>query len=148
MSPTRIHRTGPAETQAASNGQLTLSVPIVIKRRGGRKLVTLPRGAQARPWDAGPTPLELALARGFRWLRMIESGEAASMSEIARREGTDHSYVARMLNLTTLAPDIVAAILDETLPADVRLVDLAISPPQLWTEQRRQLRPELQSDPA
>jgi len=26
------------------------------------------------------------------------------------------SYVSRMVNLTTLAPDIVAAILDETLP--------------------------------
>jgi predicted transcriptional regulator len=42
---------------------------------------------------------------------MLESGEAKSMKEIARREGVDDSYVSRMVNLTTLAPDIVAAIL-------------------------------------
>jgi hypothetical protein len=39
-------------------------------------------------------------------------------------------------NLTTLAPDIVAAILDETLPPHVTVHDLAISPPVLWEEQR------------
>jgi hypothetical protein len=144
MSGIRIRQSGQVGTQPASDGHLTISVPVQIKRRSGRKLVTLPKGEQARPWDAGPTPLLLALARGFRWLRMLESGEAASMSEIARREGGDHSYVARMLNLTTLAPEIIAAILDETLPADVRLVDLAISPPLAWDEQRRQLQPGAQ----
>jgi hypothetical protein len=61
------------------------------------------------------------------------------MSDIARREGGDHSYVSRMLDLTTLAPDIVAAILDEALPDEVRLVEIAISPPLSWIEQRRLL---------
>lgn len=139
MSGLRIRQIGPVDPQSASDGGLTLSVPIQIKRRSGRKLVTLPKDAPERPWDRGATPLQLALARGFRWLRMLESDEAASMSEIARREGVDHSYVARMLNLTMLAPDIIAAILDETLPAEVRLVDLAVSPPLLFSEQRAQL---------
>ena len=67
----------------------------------------------------------LALARGHRWLAMLESGEVKSMKEIARREGVDDSYVSRMVNLTTLAPDIVAAILDETLPPEVTLFELA-----------------------
>lgn len=39
-------------------------------------------------------------------------------------------------NLTTLAPDIVAAILDETLPSEVTLFDLASGTPLLWDEQR------------
>ena len=43
------------------------------------------------------------------------------MKEIAWREGVDDSYVSRMVNLTTLAPDIVTAILDETLPPEVTL---------------------------
>jgi hypothetical protein len=49
------------------------------------------------------------------------------------------SYVSRMVNLTTLAPDIVAAILDETLLPDVTLFELAVDPPALWEEQRAQL---------
>jgi hypothetical protein len=44
-----------------------------------------------------------------------------------------------MVNLTTLAPDIVAAILDETLPAEVTLFDLAAGTPLLWDEQRGRL---------
>jgi hypothetical protein len=49
------------------------------------------------------------------------------------------SYVSRMVNLTALAPEIVAAILDETLPADVTLFDLAVDPSALWEEQRRRI---------
>src|SRR5690606_12924604 len=63
--------------------------------------------APVRPWDMTPTPLQLALARGHRWLAMLESGEATSLKEIAAREEIDNSYVSRMVNLTTLAPDIV-----------------------------------------
>ncbi len=57
----------------------------------------------------------------------------------ATREGIDNSYVSRMVNLTTLAPDIVAAILDDTLPNHITLFDLAVDPPALWDEQRARL---------
>ncbi|MEY4961287.1 MAG: hypothetical protein RL610_1466 [Pseudomonadota bacterium] len=60
--------------------------------------------------------MQLALAHGYRWLAMLESGEVKTLTEIAKREGVDNSYVSRMVNLTTLAPDIVAAILDDILP--------------------------------
>jgi hypothetical protein len=71
-----------------------------------------------------------------RWLAVLESGDATSMKEIARREGVDDSYVSRMMNLTTLAPDIVAAILDETLPPEVTVFGLAAGTPVVWEEQR------------
>jgi hypothetical protein len=116
VSEILIDRTGRPDVVAASDGSLTVTVPIRIKRRGLCKTVTLPDGVglDSRTWDTTPTPLQLALARGHRWLAMLESGEVSSMQEIARREGVDDSYVSRMVNLTTLAPDIVAAILDET----------------------------------
>jgi hypothetical protein len=59
-----------------------------------------------------------------------------SLQELARREGVDSSYVSRMVNLTTLAPDIVAVILDDTLPPVLTLFDFAVDPPALWEEQR------------
>lgn len=141
MSEIRIHKTGEPDIVKASDGRLTLSVPIQIKRRSGRKLVTLPTGetTKARPWDAAATPLQLALARGHRWLAILESGEAKSLKEIAAAEGIDNSYVSRMVNLTTLAPDIVAAILDDAMPNHVTLFDLAVNPPALWEEQRARL---------
>jgi len=71
----------------------------------------------------------MALARGHRWLATIESGEVKSLREIARKDGVNSSYVSRMVNLTALAPDIVAAILDEALPPDLTLFELAVDPP-------------------
>jgi hypothetical protein len=138
MSETRIQPTGEPAVVEASDGRLTLSVPIRIKRRSGRKLVTLPTGEAltARPWDTAPTALQLALARGHRWLALLTSGEVKSLREIAAREAVDSSYVSRMVNLTTLAPDIVAAILDDALPNHLTLFDLAVDPPALWEEQR------------
>ena len=138
MSGTRIHRTGSPNVVPSSDGKLILSIPIQIKRRSGRKLVTLPNGEIAKPrsWDVAATPLQLALARGHRWLAMLESGEAKSLKEIAVRESVDNSYVSRMVNLTTLAPEIVNAILDDTLPDHIILFDLAVDPPALWDEQR------------
>ena len=47
---------------------------------------------------------------------MLENSEAASMCDIACREGTNHSYIARRISLTLLAPQTVAAILGKTLP--------------------------------
>lgn len=143
MNEILIDKIGQAEVITASDGSLTVTVPIRIKRRGSRKAVTLPDGSavQPRPWDDTPTPIQLALARGHRWLAMLESGEAKSLKEIATREGIDNSYVSRMVNLTTLAPDIVAAILDETLPPEVTLFDLASGTPLLWDEQRAIINP-------
>ena len=144
MSDIRIQKTGEPDVIEASDGRLTLSVPIQIKRRSGRKLVMLPNGetVKARPWDTATTPLQRALARGHRWLAMLESGEVKTMRELAAREGVDNSYVSRMINLTLLPPWTVAAILDDTLPDDTILFDLAVDPPALWEGQSQQTTSE------
>ena len=77
----------------------------------------------------------MVLACGHRWHELL----VQSLKEIAKREGVDNSYVSRMVNLTTLAPDIVTAILDETMPENVVLSDLAIDTPLSWEEQRQRV---------
>ena len=48
-------------------------------------------------------------------------------------------YASRMVNLTTLTPNIIAATLDDTLPNHITLFDLAVDPPTLWDEQRAKI---------
>jgi hypothetical protein len=55
------------------------------------------------------------------------------MKEIARRDGVDDSYVSRMIDRTMRVPDIVAAILNETLPPKVTLFELAAGTPVLFS---------------
>ena len=44
-----------------------------------------------------------------------------------------------MVNLTALASDIVAAILDDTLSEEVTLFELAAGTPMVWEEQLRRV---------
>lgn len=137
MSDKRISQIGTPDVIPASDGSLTVSLQIKIRRRGNHKAVTLPDGSAMQPvrWDERPTPIQQALARGHRWLGMLMSGQAQSLSDVAALESMDRAYVSRMVNLTTLAPDIVEAILDGTLPDHVTLFDLASGTPLLWDEQ-------------
>lgn len=123
-----------------SDGSMTFDIPLRIVKRGYRKLVQIPtsEGAQ-RPWDTRPTALQRALGRAERLRRMLASGEAKSINDIAALEKMDFSYIARLLNLTMLAPPLVAAILDDTLPSGTTLNDLAINPPLIWQGQINRL---------
>jgi hypothetical protein len=69
---------------------------------------------RVRPERTPGSTLVKALARAFRWKRMLESGEFATIAELAEREGITPSYMTRVLRLTLLAPDIVEAILEGT----------------------------------
>ncbi|WP_372625033.1 hypothetical protein [Falsiroseomonas sp.] len=53
-----------------------------------------------------------AVARAFRWRRILESGRFSTINELAAAEKINSSDVSRVLRLTLLAPDIVEAILD------------------------------------
>ena len=137
MKTNTIDSTGDAMLVRALDGAITVSIPIRIRRFSGRTQVVVPAGVSATAnGEAVPTALQIALARGHRWLRQIESGKIANLAAIAKAENVDNSYVSRMVNLTTLAPDIQAAILDETLPDTVSLFDLAVDTPLSWEQQR------------
>jgi hypothetical protein len=60
----------------------------------------------------GDPALVKALARAHRWQRLLEGGRYRSLRELAAAERVDRSYIARMLRLTLLAPDVVEAVLD------------------------------------
>jgi hypothetical protein len=103
---------------------VTVTVPLTIHRRGGRKQIIGPDGAQVRAGEGGADvaftrgdpALVKALARGFRWRRMLEEGRHASIRELAAADGVDRAYVGRVLNLTLMPPDVVEAVLDGREP--------------------------------
>jgi hypothetical protein len=104
---------------------LTVVVPMAIRRRGGRMQIIGPDGDAAGVANTrGDPALVKALARAFRWRRMLEEGRYASIRELAAAEGIDRSYDGRVLNLTLLAPDVVEAILDGRQPETMKLPGL------------------------
>ena len=89
--------------------------------------VNPPRKPLRRPWQDKFVGNEFGRRsrprRGELQGKGSQLGEARTLSEVAEREGMDRADVSRMVDLTTLAPVIVAAILDETRSPEVTLVD-------------------------
>jgi hypothetical protein len=113
---------------------ITIQVPFRVVKRGGRKEMRLPDGA-AQPSRTDNT-LVKALARAFRWKRMLDSGDFVTIAELAEREGIAPSYMTRVLRLTLLAPDIIEGILDGKQGPEVTLAQVLEPFQSEWPEQR------------
>lgn len=119
---------------------LTVRVPLAVrKQRGGRKLVLTPCGTANRGSSASDTTLVKALARAFRWRRMMETGRYSTIDELAAAETINSSYVSRLLRLTLLAPNIVEAILDGRQSEQMTLPGFMEPFPVEWERQRSAL---------
>ncbi len=82
-----------------------------------------PDGAPWAPRPRVDNAMVKALARAFRWRRMLDEGICGNMEELAKSERVNPGYKSRVLRLTLLAPEIVEAILDGRQPEGVRLED-------------------------
>jgi hypothetical protein len=111
-----------------------------FQRRGARKRIVAPDGSEIAP-ATKPQPngaLVKALARAWRWQRMLDQGVYSSVSDIAEADGIRKSYVSRILRLALLAPDIVERILDGRQTAG--LAQLVKPFPIEWEGQLEQFR--------
>ena len=112
-------------TVSADGETITVHIPLTFRKRGGRKLVVTPDGAEWAPRPRVDNAMVKALARAFRWRKMLDDGRASRRWRIWRGPRASHAtYVSRVLRLTLLAPEIVEAILDGRQPAELQLDDL------------------------
>jgi hypothetical protein len=81
-----------------------------------------------------------ALARAWRWQRVLDEGVYASVSDIGDAENISKSYVSRILRLALLAPDLVEKILAGTTNQRMGLEQVERPVPASWEEQRGRLR--------
>ena len=109
-----------------------------FQRRGGRKRIVAPDGGEIAPTTKlqPDGTLVKALARAWRWQRMLDEGRFASARELAEAERVGHSYVGRILRLTLLAPNVVEHILDGHRAP--QLAQLIQPFPVEWEMQREQ----------
>ena len=110
---------------------LTVRIPLHVRKRGGRKTM-IALDVLAMPARQDVT-LVKALARAFRWRRMLEDGSYSTITELAAAEKINASYLCRVLRLTLLAPDVVEAILDGRQPEWMTLPGLIEGVAVVWS---------------
>ena len=128
------------QAEVSADGRvLTVSLPLSIRKRGGRKRVVAPDGAPS--WVPSQARIDStlvkAIARAHRWQRLLEDGVFSSIAELAAAEPINPSYLAPVLRLTLLAPEIVEHVLDGRHDPERLTLDPVMKPfaPE-WGRQR------------
>lgn len=131
----KIKQAGNARQDCVEGVRIRTVLPILIRRRGGRKHV-IPAAHSPAAEAEHDAPILTALSRAFHWQRLIDEGVVESGTDIARREGLHHTTVNELLRLTLLSPRMVRAILDGKQPKTLSLLWLKNHPvPQDWVAQ-------------
>lgn len=117
---------------------ISIEIPMAFKKRGGRKVIVLPDGSHGHPIPAATIDNTMikAIARAFRWQKLLENGTYTCLDDIARSEKIGPSFISRIFRLTSLAPGIVDSILDGHQPAHLTLKNLMQQFPLVWEVQR------------
>ncbi len=93
LEPPRLNRDGRT---------MIVSIPISMRRMGGRRTVVTP--ANAAPWSPPPPRVDntivKALARAHRWRGMLESNLFATVRDLSKAEKINEAYMCRVLRLT------------------------------------------------
>jgi len=115
---------------------LMLEIPIKIKHKHGRKVIIAPESEIPENQTPVQETIFQALSRAHTWLDLIESGEVATVTQLAEKLNLDKSYVGKIFRLVNLAPDIQEAIIRGDEPDGLSLNRLRELVPAEWDKQR------------
>ena len=117
---------------------LVLTYPVTFgRKRGSVKIVEPTNPTEEMP--AREEKLFNAVTQAYYLKEKMET-KKWSLAELSRHEGCDHGYLGQIIRLTTLAPDIIMAILEGRQPKLLTLRRLLRERfPYAWEEQRREL---------
>ena len=121
----------PERRLSGDGDALTIRIPMRFERRGYAKRIIGPDGERVvvAPAPAGlEDPLIRALARAWRWKRMLESGGYGSVGELAAAEKVNFSYLCRFLRLTLLEPGVIDQVLEGREGAETTVTALLTQP--------------------
>ena len=123
---------------AFNNKILELKYPVRFGQKRGRTVIVEPASVE-RITPHRDEKLFNAVTLAFYWKQIMEE-KHLSVTELARRENIDRGYMGQIIRLTTLAPDIIMAIINGTQPKLLNLRKLLRERfPYSWEEQKREL---------
>ena len=116
--------------------ETVVTIPVNFRRRNGRQMIkTMNLNSEAQYTADVDNHLILAIAKAFQWQDELESGEFGSLDEFAQAKKVDRSYAGRILQLTSLAPQIIQKIIDGESQEGISLRNLRRGIPVVWEDQ-------------
>ena len=118
------------QIEVLENGNVRVTIPLIFKIAGGRTRIFTSDSEHVEY-----TPVQLALARAFRWQKMIDEGKFSNIKDLAATVGVDSGHISRTIRLTLLSPKIIHKLLSGEL--DLSLDSCRRSFPDSWAEQEK-----------
>lgn len=125
-------------TVRRDGGKVVVSVPVRFYRRNGRQMILAQEDALSTNQQEALSPntaLVVNLAKAWLWQEQLESGEFESLEEIATANNVDRAHISRILQLTSLSPEMVEQIMTGNEPDGLSLRQLRKGIPVVWSEQ-------------
>lgn len=120
-----------------TDSTITVIVPFEIRRRNGRPKIVLPAHGRehdcAGDWARGT--VIRAIARAWDWRRRLESGEVATLQDLAKAERVTLPFVSRVIRLAYLSPTILERIVRERVGTSVSVDRVAAASLEPWANQ-------------
>ena len=115
------------------------NLPVQLRRRGLERRLILPSGDPSPAPNESLARLRHALGQALAWHQALVRGEVASMTALIETERLDPRNFARRLQLAYLAPDIIQAVIEGTIPPECTMERLKSGVPMDWAARRRKL---------
>jgi hypothetical protein len=120
-----------------SNNTVRVFVPLAMRRRNGRPRVMPPANATEQQVRAQDPHILKALGRAWAWRRKLESGEAATVGDIARAEKVTDRFVSRTMRLAYLSPEVLERLVVRREPPAISLAELIDATYLPWARQTK-----------
>ena len=118
-----------------TGGNMRVFVPLTVRRRNGRPRVLPPENVSELQWRTQDPHILKALGRAWAWRRKLESGEAATVGDIAKAEKVTDRFVSRTMRLAYLSPDVLERLVVRRESPTVTVNELIGLTYLLWTHQ-------------
>lgn len=119
------------EIKQLKNGNLLITIPMVLATSGQKKQIILPEAPHM-----GASPLLVHIARALHWQKMIDSGKFKNIKELASVIGIDSSFVARTMRFASLSPRLIHKIIKGEISPSIESCGEGFS--ILWSDQEEQ----------
>jgi hypothetical protein len=110
-------------------------IPLTIKRRNGRPRILPPANMETANLRTQNPHVLRAIASAWGWRRKIETGEVATIRDIAAVEKVSERFISRTMRLAYLSPIVLERLVAHRRPCSLSIKDLIAAAERPWCEQ-------------
>jgi hypothetical protein len=120
---------------STANDNIRVVIPLSIRRRNGRPKILPPEDVLDQKLRVQDPHILKALGRAWAWRRKLESGEMATVGDIAKAENVTDRFVSRTMRLAYLSPEVLERLVVGEEPPAVSCNDLVSATYLPWAKQ-------------